>query len=493
LTPQQRLHVQIFRQSGQALHALINDLLDLSKIESGRLELLAEPFDLGACLEQLCHLMRPRAEDKGLSLHLRCAPGLPTRVVGDRLRLEQMLTNLLANAIKFTSRGEVTLRVSPEAEPARELRFEVIDTGIGIAPNKLERIFEPFAQADGHVAQAFGGTGLGLAITRNLASLMGGSVQVQSAPGRGSTFTLVLPLAAAPADASPAVDRALPAAAGAAAAPAQRPTAFARPLAVLLAEDNEINTYLFGAMLEGLPLTIEMAANGVIALEHLRRRGYDIAFLDVQMPGLDGLAVARELRALELRSGRARTPVVALTANAFASDVRAALDAGCDRHVPKPFSRALLVEAIAALVPASAAGFDQAHEAALPAAPDAPAALSGAAVRVDHDAALERMGGDPELHRRAIEHALVFLGHWLASFDQAVAEGSLRTAHRLAHDLKAVAGTLGAAQLVDHAAALEKSLYEPEPDTTPDAAALQRVRAVLPGVLAALAERHALR
>ncbi len=432
LTAEQRQHVQVFREAGRALHELINDLLDLSKIEADRLQLELLPFSLQRSLHHLVALMRPRAEAKGLRLRLELADDLPDGVLGDRQRLEQGLMNLMGNAIKFTHQGEVRLSVRHDPAQAGQILFEVADTGIGIAPSKLEQVFEPFAQADGSITRLYGGTGLGLALTRSVAERMGGSVQVSSTPGVGSVFALRLPLP--PATLPPEPPRAAPPAAAA-------PTA---PLRVLLAEDNEVNVYIFRAMLADQPLALEVAGNGPTALDLLQREAFDIAFLDVQMPGLDGLSVTRELRRLEAADGRRRTPVVALTANAFASDVQASLDAGCDRHLAKPFFKPQLIDALQQL--------------ALPASVPPPAAP--AAMALDEAAGLRRVGGDAALFERLIEHATVFMEAWPQSFDAALAAGKPERAQRLVQDLASVAGSLGAEALVRAAAALQRAPTE---------------------------------
>ncbi len=502
LTPRQRLHVQVFRESGQALHTLINDLLDLSRIEAGRMELNPAPFDLRHALSQLVALMRPRAEDKGLNLVLDIAEALPIGVLGDRLRLEQALINLVGNGVKFTARGEVRLAALPDPQVPGMLRFDVIDTGIGIAPGTLEKIFEPFAQADGSITRLYGGTGLGLSITRSIAHLMGGSVQVQSVPGAGSTFTLRLPLraaelAAAEATPSPGTTTAQAptqetgAAPSAPSAPPAQPVApvsdspgtpaiglqsgaaEGAPLSVLLAEDNEVNVYLFRNMLEGQPLALEFASDGAAALERLRQRRYDIAFIDVQMPGIDGLTVTSELRALEAATARARTPVVALTANAFAADVRASLDAGCDRHLTKPYSRAQLIEAIQQL--------------AAPLAPPPPPAPAPVESVLDQMGAVERLGGDTALYQRLAGQAASFMSGWAASFERTQGAEGREAAFRLAHDLRSVASSVGALAVAEHAAMLEQSLRGPAGAQGPiDEAALQRTLGTLPPVIAAL-------
>lgn len=500
LNPRQRLQVQVFRESGQALHSLINDLLDLSRLAAGRLELDPAPFDLRQALARVVDLLRVRAEDKGLGLVLEAADTLPLAVLGDRLRLEQALINLVGNALKFTARGEVRLAARADPQLPGMLRFDVVDTGIGIAPNKLAAIFEPFTQADGSITRTYGGTGLGLSITRSIAQLMGGSVQVQSTPGAGSTFTLRLPLppavlpagdsaggedthAAAPAAAA---DNAASVAAlwqgsPAAAAPGAADLApQGVPLSLLLAEDNEINTFLFRSMLEGQPLALEFAADGLAALRMLRARRYDIAFVDVQMPGMDGLAVTRELRALEAESGRARTPVIALTANAFASDVLASRAAGCDRHMAKPYSREQLIETIQQLAaPLS------------PAPPPASPSGAHAETVLDRTNAVQRMGGDAALYARLTEHAAAFMADWSHGFEAARREGSRERAFRLAHDLKTIASSIGALAVAEHARVLEQSLHgegQGPCDTRVDERALERTLDALPQVIAALAK-----
>ena len=357
LTAAQRRHVQVFRESGQSLKTLINDLLDLSKIEAGRFEVDSEPYSLTDLLARLCALMRPLAEQKGLRFVFESAADVPGTVRGDPTRLQQSLANLLNNAIKFTSQGSIVLHVSCEVSengevPIHQLLIKVTDTGIGIAAPQIKRVFEAFAQADGSVTRQYGGTGLGLSITRELVQLMGGTVQATSAAGRGSVFSVRLPL--------------LPLEASAQAAASNQPVATVATLssvqdeirppahlgqAVLLAEDNEVNVYLFKAMLEGHGLEIDVASNGLTALDLAQSRRYALIFMDIQMPGMDGLSVTRELRRFEAESGRARMPIIALTANAYEADVQSSLAAGCDLHIAKPFSKPQLVEALFRFVP----------------------------------------------------------------------------------------------------------------------------------------------
>ena len=488
LTDTQRRQVQLFQEAGQTLHALINDLLDLSKIEANRLELENAPFALHALLKRLVALLQAQAQRKGLALRLELAPGLPAAVSGDSLRLERALTNLVANAVKFTARGEVLLRARPDPSLPDGLCFEVIDTGIGIAPSKLESIFEPFSQADGSVTRLYGGTGLGLALTRSVTRLLGGTVEVQSTPGQGSVFTLRLPLpaaelpavaavaeasaadarpgAGAPAGGTPATQAAATAGAAAAAGmPARR--------RVLLAEDNEVNSYLFTAMLADEGLDIDLAPNGLAAWEMLRRQAYDIAFIDVQMPGLDGLSLTRQWRAHEREAGLAPLPMVSLTANAFASDVQASRESGSSLHLPKPCSKQQLLDALHSLAPVPRA------------APQTPAhALADVEPSFDPVLSRQRLGADPAAFQRVVEHAEVFLDAWPADFSRARAEGETGHAQGLADDLLDVAKSLGAQGLTAQAVMLRDALAGGNAEAV--LAARLRVQQALAPVLLAL-------
>ncbi len=474
LDTEQRRHVQVLRQSGQTLLQLIDHLLDLAKIEAGRFELQPAPFALRQTLQDIMSMLGPRARQKGLAFELQVADDVPEGLLADRHRLGQAVTNLLANAIKFTASGGVTLDVRREGD--EQLRLEVRDSGIGIAPSRHEQIFEPFSQADGTITRVYGGTGLGLAITRRIAGLMGGRVDVDSAPGEGSRFSLVVPLVAAALPAAPQHAAEIPA-----------PRTAAR---VLLAEDNDVNVYVFQAMLDGEPTRVDVAVNGPTALAMAQERVYDIIFMDVQMPGMDGLTVTRRLRAFEAVQARPRTPVVALTANAFEEDVRASREAGCDRHLRKPFSKRELLATIAELATAPAAS-----AAVLPgAAPGAPHAAEAAAAAqaaaaatpvLDEQEAIARLGGDLGRHQRVREHAAVFVARWADDFEQARREGRAEQMQALVHDLHEIASRIGAHPLARAAARLEQSLRE-APGGAPDASAYAAVRDAAVPVIAAL-------
>jgi len=451
LTARQRRHVEIFRQSGQTLFELINDLLDLSKIEAGRFELDTERFSLHRLLTGQVALLRVRAEAKGLALGLALDPSVPDGVRGDRKRLEQALLNLVGNAIKFTQQGRVDIEVRPEPGGGGRVRFTIRDTGIGIARSKLDAIFLPFTQADGGITRSYGGTGLGLAITKRVVELMSGRIWVESQPGQGSSFHFTLPLP--PAELPPEPARA-----------ATPSTAPIEPLRLLLAEDNPVNVYLVEQMLAESGHRIDVAANGLVALEMLGRKHYHLLLMDMQMPGMDGYAATRELRRLEAEQGRARLPVLALTANAFESDIRRSLDAGCDAHLSKPFGKAALLDAIARLH-----GPRREGEAVTMPAPltDAPLPRPARAIEVlgreagvDTTSALARLEGNQALYLRLVEHAAVFMGNWSRSFDEALAAGAADQRLRLAHDLKGIAATVGADALSQACLQLEAALRE---------------------------------
>ncbi|HEV6965697.1 ATP-binding protein, partial [Roseateles sp.] len=333
LAPGQARYVEMLGLAGRQVFALINDLLDNARIESGRLELAPHPFNLPDLVELQLAMLRERAESRGLWLRAVVQGEAVGWVLGDAQRVAQIVTNLVGNAVKFTSAGGVTVELSRAADG--RMCIAVQDTGIGIAPERLERIFQPFAQADAAISREFGGTGLGLAITRSLARLMGGDVTVSSRPGEGSRFEACLDLPATPAV---RVD-----AAGA------RPERDApgRPLNLLLAEDNDVNVLIVEGMLEPLGHRITRVRDGAEALAALREGDFDLVLMDVLMPGMDGLTATRRWRTEEALQGRPRTPIVALTAHAGDADVQQSLEAGCDAHLTKPVSLAALQQALA--------------------------------------------------------------------------------------------------------------------------------------------------
>jgi PAS domain S-box-containing protein len=344
LVAEQRDYVRIFQKAGANLLDLINDILDLSKVESGHFELDSIDFDLHALLEKIIEMMASKAQDRGLRLAFEILPGVPLGLVGDPKRLRQILINLIGNALKFTERGSVTLRVEPEQNSTSEagwLRFSVLDTGIGIPGDKTEMIFDSFTQADSSTTRKYGGTGLGLAISRGLVELMGGRIGCTSEVGKGSTFFLAIRFGLRKDSEMAETDE--PATI---AIPPSRP-AGPQPLTrVLIAEDSEFNLILVKAYLKDCGFELDVAENGRIAVEKVKSGHPDLVLMDLQMPVMDGLDATRAIRRWEAETDARPIPIFALTAHAAGEEVGKSLQAGCSEHLTKPIKKAVLLEAI---------------------------------------------------------------------------------------------------------------------------------------------------
>ena len=337
LTPEQQEYAQTIRGSADGLLTILNDILDYSKIEAGRMTIEETVFDLRACCEDVHRLLQQLAAQRGLSLQLEFAPDVPQLITGDPTRIRQVLLNLTGNAIKFTERGSVRIEVTrPDVS---HLEVCVVDTGIGIAPESIEKLFERFTQADSSTTRRYGGTGLGLAICKRLVELMGGQIGVSSAPGKGSKFTFVLPLLAT----MPA--RRTTTGSGASVAPAIDSSPAG--VRVLLVEDNAVNQRVAQHMLQKLGHSVDLAKNGREALELLSVNRYDIVLMDCQMPEMDGLEAAAAVRAPDSTALDPSIPIIAMTANAFAEDRDKCLAAGMNDFLAKPVDRAALGEMIA--------------------------------------------------------------------------------------------------------------------------------------------------
>ncbi len=434
LDPEQRAWADAVRVSGRHLLALINDVLDVSKIEAGRLPLEALEFDLQQqVVEDVRMMFAQPAQAKGLSLQMSCDAALARlRLRGDPLRLRQIVANLVGNAIKFTQQGGVTVRLRHEDIGAGRVRvcIAVEDTGIGIAPEAQARIFERFSQADQSTTRRFGGTGLGLAICRELAALMDGQIAVDSAVGQGTRFTVQLTLQQAE---------------GASPAAVQHERPMRLQGTVLLAEDHPVNRAVAIGMLRKLGVSWQLAEDGAAAVEQLRLHEFDAVLMDCQMPAMDGFAATRAIRALPDGRG-ANVPIVALTANTTPEDRARCLASGMNGFVGKPFSLATLAQALAPWLEADTDATDAG------AAPPA-AALRSAAGGASIDAAvidtlfeLDEAGGSGLL-REVVSGFLEAAEKGLPGIEAALAESRLPAAARLAHTLKSTAGNAGARAL----------------------------------------------
>lgn len=341
LTAEQRQYVRIFQRAGSTLLALINDILDLAKVESGRMTLEELEFEVAGALESSAEMLSEQAKAKGLTLRVEIGAGTPRRVKGDPDRLRQVLINLVSNAVKFTTRGRVTIRVEPEGENDL-LRFSVADTGIGIPPDKLEMIFDAFTQADASTTRQYGGTGLGLAICKRLVDLLGGRIWVESTPGAGATFTFTANLPDAgegllPHLAPVSEPVAVPHAPQEAAQPGTR---------ILVVDDSDENRFLVAEYLRDTRAHLEFAADGAEAFEKFQASLFDLVFMDLQMPIMDGYEATRRIRAWEQEQQRQPTPVIALTASAMESELHRSLEAGCTAYLRKPVRLATLLDAV---------------------------------------------------------------------------------------------------------------------------------------------------
>ncbi len=421
LTPEQDKYVQIFRRAGDNLLNLINDILDLSKVEASQLELERTGFSLRDLLEKVIEMVALRARGKGLILLSDVAPDVPTELVGDPTRLRQVLLNLIGNAIKFTEVGQVSLLVTLDGEPGLPfaLRFTITDTGIGIPIDKLGRVFERFTQADSSTTRRFGGSGLGLTISKRLVELMGGHISVESSVGKGSVFSFIVPFEvwaeANPRAVAPiGLDPELP----------------LRALKILLVEDSPDNCTITIAYMQDTPYRVEIAENGAIACDMFAVGGYDLVLMDRQMPVMDGLAATRAIRAWEQAHHRPATPIIALTAAALKGDREKCLAAGCTDFLTKPIKQEALLLAIR----------ENARVTVLP--------------------AQEQKGRRGAIHPKLAARVPAFLQnrrHDLITMGIALQSRDFETVERLGHDMSGAGASFGFQIISDIGNALEQS------------------------------------
>ncbi len=340
LDEKQASFVEILKKANKQLMMLVNDILDLSRVEAGEVELRNEPFNLQTLLDDLIAVLNFKAEEKGLQLSTEIQPLINPNFIGDPSRIRQILWNLLNNAIKFTDKGGITLKLSMnKTDVPGNLHFSIKDTGIGISKEKLNLIFQPFTQADSTATRRHGGSGLGLSISKKIVELMRGKIWVESKPKEGSTFhfTLSLPIADVDAINSTSEENDTPA------FPQNLQQA---QLKILVVDDVEDNRNLLGIFLQNTIHKITYAASGIEALNLVEKDQFDIIFMDVQMPGMDGYETTKNIRKLEQQEGRTASRIFACTANAFSEDVAKSLSAGCDLHLSKPIRKDVLLKAI---------------------------------------------------------------------------------------------------------------------------------------------------
>jgi len=353
LAPEQREMLDLIQSSGDSLQILLSDILDLARVESGRLEVHNDSLDLIRTIQEAAQIYAAPAVEKGLQFSVEIDPQTPQWIRGDAARIKQVLTNLVSNAVKFTGQGLVSLLVTRgvATDGAPILRFTVEDTGIGFSAEARSRLFTRFEQADGAITRQFGGTGLGLAICRQLTDLMGGDLDCESEPGGGSTFIFTLPLVLAEAPPMAAAPQTTDTTDGMAEADTAAPH---RNLRVLLADDHPVNRRVVELILAQAPVDMTVVENGAEAVEACRVARFDLILMDMQMPVMDGLTATREIRRLETAGDLPRAPLVMLTANALPEHVEAARRAGADRHFAKPFDAAALLTMVSELGEAAA-------------------------------------------------------------------------------------------------------------------------------------------
>lgn len=443
LSSRPRDYVEKIERSAQALLRIVNDILDFSKIEAGMLHLEATDFELKEVLSRQLDLFEFTAEEKGLQLEFLVDPDVPSVVRGDPLRLSQVLTNLVANAVKFTDSGEVQLKVSflDEVRPERHLfRFEVLDTGPGVNNEKVHKLFESFSQADSSITRRFGGTGLGLAISHQLVELMGGAIGAEARPEKGSRFWFEIPLEARP-------ERRLGRPREASPSP---PGQFLAGKRVLIAEDNSINLEIVRELVTHVGASVEEARTGLDAVEAVKRSSFDVIVMDLQMPRLDGLSATRMIRTLGVNS-----PIIALSANVSPSDRERCMAVGMNDVLGKPLRPNRLYQTLGRWVAASDQKYGRrAEDLSFPAEE-----REDTLVALNSVAGLRALNGNQQLYLKLLREFLTSLPDRVQRLsDQSAEELELQ-----AHTIAGTAGNLGLSKLSSVASSLEQAVQAGEP------------------------------
>ncbi|PRD69978.1 hypothetical protein C6P61_02240 [Malikia spinosa] len=474
--PKVRDYLQKIQSSSRHLLGVINDILDISKLEAGKVALEQVEFDLEQMLDDVVSVISEKADGKGLKLVVEVASGLPMQLIGDPLRLEQVLINLASNAVKFTTQGEIAINVSlQERRPGQvTLHFAVRDTGIGLSQQQRELLFQTFQQADNSITRKYGGSGLGLSISKRLVELMGGRIGLDSRPGIGSTFwfTACLGLGhASPRQPGGRIELSDPRTPSAphsqTAGQALSPAVELQGARVLLVEDNELNQEVATEFLQAIGLQVELAGDGAIALHKVQRQHYDIVLMDMQMPVMDGLSATRAMRKLP---GLQQLPILAMTANAMAIDRERCLEAGMNDHIAKPIDpEQLLAKLRHWIKPAARPGADAApgHAAARhQPTPDEDNPCWKALAQVDgldSRLGLRQAGGREPLYLSLLAKFVTGQADAPDQLARAIAGSNWDQAERTAHTLKGVAAQIGAQALSEAARQLEQAVRERRP------------------------------
>jgi two-component system, sensor histidine kinase len=456
LTPQkEKLFLRAIKDSADSLMLIINDILDFSKIEAGKITLEKNPFNLQDVVESCLSVLLVKAEEKGLTIRFQVDSTVPGCLVGDQVRLCQVLTNLVGNAIKFSQHGQISVDVGLASleKDYVTIQVRVTDTGIGITEEACQRIFNQFEQADGSTTRKFGGTGLGLAICKKLVALMDGKIWVESRLGVGSCFYFTARFL-------PGSEEMLPTDRKNSSAPSQLRQA---PLTVLVADDVEINRAIVQAILEPHGYQITSAENGLMALEEYKSKRFDIVLMDVQMPQMDGLQAARAIRDYERAMGQSvPTPIVAMTAFAGNEDRQVCLDAGMDDYLTKPIKPARLLQLLNEFCLRTAESVGSAPG-STPVVPVPKSSFDGCDEMIPvfaQNELLERLGGRSEMIPRFVG---LFCKGVLPQIDglvTALAAGDADGVRRHAHAIKGSAGNIAALRMHETAAMMEKAAKE---------------------------------
>ncbi|HAR96598.1 MAG TPA: histidine kinase, partial [Deltaproteobacteria bacterium] len=466
LTPEQRRFANTIQRSGEALLGLINDILDFSKIEAGKMELRSVDLSLRSTVAEMVEMLLRQAQRKGLSLTAHTDRGVPDSFIGDPLRIQQVLMNLATNAVKFTDNGEVSISVfcTEQDEERAVLRFEVRDTGIGVPVEAQSAIFDSFSQADGSATRRYGGSGLGLAIAKQLCGMMGGSIGVNSTPGKGSVFWFTIKLLKQPNGGVGAEGSISP------------PENTARnrddvlSLHVLLVEDNRVNQQVAKAMLETMTCRVDVAGDGAEAVAAVKNKHYDVVLMDCQMPSMDGYEATKAIREWESEryAGRKKPnhiPIIALTAHAMKGDRERCIEAGMDDYLSKPYKLKALSEVLAPYVSKNGEELPTAHPANDGDNGGVPEAswLTGGGTPIEGSvdwSVLDRlrglqMEGAPDVVASIINIYLVNSPTLLGQAQQALTTGDSETLRRASHTLKSSSANVGALMLSEMCRDLE--------------------------------------